>query len=275
MHLTKYTGRIIGAHQKIDRVARRHLGELLPPHTSFPPAKSILKFEGKNGPDGIKIKSPARDEPWHYVNPYADENTEFLRGIATHYKALVRNLKKTNDERSAFEAAWLAHALVDGMTPAHHYPYEEKLKELTGGLGREHRTTIKHKLIQKGETKRQTLFNFYKYMGPKGLMMGHALFEQGFAYIVTPLRLPDARPTPEDMRDLKRLSLDEFFIRRVREVAMMDMYDRYLNLGWTPKLSNEVRHHLAPLMVSTVTLVWYKAADEAGLCVPLDSKERA
>lgn len=266
IHLTKYTGRIIGAHQKVDRVARRHLGELVP-EGAFPPIASILRFEGKNGPDGIKIKSPGRDEPWHYLNPLGTGHDEFLHIITGHYTQLVAHLKKGDTERSAFEAAWLAHAIVDGLTPAHHFPYEEKLKELSGGKGNEQRTRIRDKLIQKGETKLGTFKNFYKFFGPRGLLMGHILFEQGFAYIVGPLRLPDARPTAEDMREAVNLSLDELFMRRAREVAVLDMYDRYLSYGWTPKLSNEVRHRLAPLMVKTVTLIWYRAADEAGVCV--------
>jgi hypothetical protein len=30
------------------------------------------------------------------------------------------------DTERAFQAAWLAHAVVDGLTPAHHYPYESE-----------------------------------------------------------------------------------------------------------------------------------------------------
>ncbi len=264
MHVTKYTGRIIGAHQKIDRIARRHVGELLPPDTQFPSIGDILKFEGKNGPDGIKIKSPARDEPWHYIDPLSDDHDEFLAILTKHYDELVTHLKKDNYERSAFEAAWLAHTIVDGLTPAHHYPYEEKLEELSG-RGKEERTRIRDKIIQKGETKTATLKNFYKFFGPRGLMMGHVLFEQGFAYIISPLRLPDARPTSEDLQEFKEYGLEEYFIRKAREIAVSDIYNRYLEKGWTPALSNEVRHHLAPIMVRTVTVVWYKAAQEAGL----------
>ena len=31
---------------------------------------------------------------------------------------------------AAFEAAWLAHAVTDGFTPAHHEPLEEQLEGL-------------------------------------------------------------------------------------------------------------------------------------------------
>src|SRR5690606_2252790 len=118
--LTKYSGRVIGAHQKIDRVARRHLSRMIADDSAIPPIRSILHFEGKNGPDAIKRKSPAKDELWHYFNPFDDKDTRIVDIIDEHYRLLVRELKARNTERSAFEAAWLAHAIVDGLTPAHH-----------------------------------------------------------------------------------------------------------------------------------------------------------
>src|SRR5687767_1959302 len=116
--LTKYSGRVMGAHQKIDRVARRHLGKIVRDNRVFPASRTILQFEGKNGPDGIKRKSPARDEPWHYYDPFNETDTQLTDLIQEHYDKLVAELKVHNRERVAFEAAWLAHALVDGLTPA-------------------------------------------------------------------------------------------------------------------------------------------------------------
>ena len=57
------SGRMMGVHQRIDRVARRHIEEFLPHNINFPSSRQILHFEGLNGPDGIKRKSPACDEP--------------------------------------------------------------------------------------------------------------------------------------------------------------------------------------------------------------------
>jgi hypothetical protein len=48
------SGNILGAHQKIDKVARKALEKSLP-NTPFPSIKTILYFEGKNGPDGITM----------------------------------------------------------------------------------------------------------------------------------------------------------------------------------------------------------------------------
>jgi hypothetical protein len=265
----------MGAHQKIDRVARRHLGELLPPTCGYPSFRDIVQFEGINGPDGVKRKSPARDEPWHYLNPLGNDHQDFLAIINKHYAELVTYLKRGNMERSAFEAAWLAHAIVDGLTPAHHYPYEQKLVELRDGKGIETRTTITQKLIFRGDTAVKTFLKNYSAYGPKGLMSSHVMFEFGFMWIIRPLRFPDARPTAEDIQEIKSSTIQDYFLRVAREVAVLDMYESYLKLGWTSKLSNQVRHDLAPLMVKIVTLVWYKAADEAGLCVPMTLKEHA
>ncbi|MDQ3064930.1 MAG: hypothetical protein M3Q36_01535 [bacterium] len=261
--LTKYSGRLMGAHQKIDRVSRRHLTELLPTSHNFPQIKDILKFEGKNGPDGIKRKSPGRDEPWHYLTPLSDDNHDFMAIIDEHYKALVKYLKSNNIERAAFEAAWLAHAVVDGLTPAHHFPYEEKIAELRGGKTKETRTTVSEKLLFKGDTFSKTILNTARAYGPKGVMLAHFLFESGFTFIVRPLRLPDARPKEPDFAEIQAKGYGDYFIHRAREIAVLDMYDNYLKSGWTAKLSNQVRHILAPTMVKTVTMLWYAAALEA------------
>jgi hypothetical protein len=74
----------MGAHQKIDRVARRRLDQLLNEGIFFPPIRTILHFEGKNGPDGIKRKSPAKDEPWHYFDPFSDTDTQLIELIHDH-----------------------------------------------------------------------------------------------------------------------------------------------------------------------------------------------
>jgi hypothetical protein len=138
--LTRYSGRVIGAHQKIDRVSRRHLRKLGIGNKDFPLIRKILLFEGTNGPDGIKRKSPAVDEPWHYIDPFDETDIKLISIIAEHHKNLVKELRQGNNERAAFEAAWLAHAVVDGLTPAHHYPYEKERLELSGGESVETRT---------------------------------------------------------------------------------------------------------------------------------------
>lgn len=265
--LTRYSGRIIGTHQKIDRIARRHLTKLLIDTRSFPDIRTILQFEGRNGPDGIKRKSPARDEPWHYLNPFDDDDDQLVHIIQSHYDNLVTELRSGNSERAAFEAAWLAHALVDGLTPAHHYPYEKKLLELRGGEGLETRTSLKTKLFMPGETRRQKMRNNWKMWGPKGLFTTHGLFEMGVATIIAPLTLSETVPSNEDISNARAVGITEWFRRAAREVAVLDMYKNYYRKGWTPKLAWQVRHKLGPVIVQTVALAWYLAARDAGLAV--------
>lgn len=261
---TKYSGRILGAHQRIDRVARAHL-QRIQPNTAFPKTKQILQFEGKNGPDGIKLKSPAQNEPWHYYSPFDEQDSQLTELIEEHYKQLVKQLKAGNQERIAFEAAWLAHALVDGLTPAHHYPYEAKLKELRGGEGVETRTTTRKKLILPGATRREKVKNNWKMWGPKGLFTAHGLFEMGIATLLMPLRFGEAVPTKKEIREIRKIGVTEWFRRSAREIAVLDMFERYRRWGWTPKLAHQVRHKLGPLVVKTITLTWYTALVDAGL----------
>jgi hypothetical protein len=261
---TRFSGRLLGAHQKIDRVARRHL-HLIAPAAPFPTISKILHFEGLNGPDAIKRKSPAVDEPWHYFNPFSDDDNQLLDLIEEHYRQLVKELKKGNQERASFEAAWLAHALVDGLTPAHHFPYEETLIELRGGLGIETRTTVKDKLLIPGNNKRTMIRNNWKMWGARGLFMSHAMFEMGVATIMKPLSLKDVVPSDHDMKRIAKVGIRQFFRETAREVAVLGMYDLYIEKGWTPKLAYDVRHKLAPAMVRTVSLAWYAALLEAKL----------
>ncbi len=262
--LTPMSGRILGAHQKLDRVARNQLDKLLPDSKMFPSTRKILHFEGKKGPDAIKRKSPAKDEPWHYYSPFDNNDSQLMELIDEHYQQLIKELKKKNQERIAFEAAWLAHAIVDGLTPAHHYPYEEKLSEIRGE-GKETRTTITKKIIPKGETKRETFKKSWKVYGPKGLMSTHGLFEIGIAGIIAPLGMSMSAPKQEEIATAIEIGPSELFKRTAREIAVMDMYERFRKRGWTTKLIVDVRSKLAPTIAKTVALVWYLALIDANI----------
>lgn len=265
--LTPLSGRVLGAHQKIDRLARTALAKASPADDCFPAVRAILHFEGVNGPDAIKRKSPAKDEPWHYYAPFDENDTQLPELIIDHHERLVKALREKDNIRASFEAAWMAHAIVDGLTPAHHFPYEEALMELRGGEGIESRTTIKEKLLMPGETRTAQLRNNWKMWGPKGLLTTHGLFEWGIAAIIVPLKATSHRMTltQKDLDELHDFGYLEVFKRRAKEVAGMDLYNKYYRYGWTPQLAREVRHHLAPMIVKAVAIAWYAAVEEAGV----------
>jgi hypothetical protein len=223
-----------------------------------------LHFEGKNGPDGIKRKSPAKDEPWHFYDPFDEDDTQLLSLIRSHYDELVKQLKKGTPERAAFDTAWIAHAVVDGLTPAHHFPYEERLEELRGE-DMDSRNSVKNKILIPGDSKRELFKNNWAMWGAGGLMSMHAMFEGGVAFILAPLSMKTAIPTNGDIEHLISIGYEEYFKRAAREIALLDMYDRFHEKGWTPKLIRDVRNELGPTIIKTVCLVWYSAMRDAGL----------
>lgn len=256
---------ILHAHQKIDRVAHRHLRGLTASDIFFPALKNIYHFEGNNGPDATKLKNKENvEQPWHFINPLDIDDTDLHRYITDHYDALVKALKNKDEVRSAFEASWLAHALVDGLTPAHHYPYEQALEELRGET-RHSRKGLVGRAYVKGETHRDSLKRSLRLIGPKGLLTTHALFEGGAFTIMVPLRLKSAVPTPHDVRAIRRDGIVRYFQEVAKEIASYDMYERFYQHGWTSKLTRDVRRELAPRMVKMVTLAWYAALCDAGL----------
>ena len=263
--LTPLSGVIFGAHQKIDRTARTQLEALLP-GVDFPDYKTILHFEGNNGPDGVKRKSPAKDEPWHFVQPFDAQDTRLIELIEYHYKELVRSLQEKDNVRAAFEASWLAHTVVDGLTPAHHYPYEERLVELSNGRGgNETRTSIAKKLIMPGDTFTQMIANNWNMWGPRGLMTSHGVFEVGFAVILKSLKLDNKPPKEDQIKHFEAHSIGEWFRQTAQDIARMELYDDFHANGWSLPLTRRMRRELAPAIVQAVTLVWYGACIDAKL----------
>ncbi|MEO5950122.1 MAG: hypothetical protein ABIQ04_01595 [Candidatus Saccharimonadales bacterium] len=257
------SGLLMGVHQKIDRVARRHIKPYLSREAHFPVIHDILHFEGLNGPDGIKRKSPARDEPWHYVDPSNGSDRELITMILDHIENLSVALRDNNNERAAFEAAWMAHAITDGLTPAHHYPLEEKLEELRGGEGLETRTSTKDKLVIPGKNRREQLRNNWEFWGAKGVMTTHLAFEMGVATTIVSARFEDAGPSQNDIIRLQSDGFEALFHEALQRVAHMKMYEEFGRLGWTRHLAIETNETLIPEIIKTVVLGWYQATIKA------------
>jgi hypothetical protein len=259
------SGRVMGVHQKIDRVAHRQLIKHIPKKYHFPTSTEILHFEGLNGPDGIKRKSPAKDEPWHYIDPSDPTDLAIVGMINDHIYNLSQALKEKNDARAAFEAAWMAHAIVDGLTPAHHYPLEEKLEELRGGEGLETRITTKDKLVLPGANRRHQLRNNWEYWGAKGVMTTHLAFELGVATTIAPLKFDDQAPSKDVFKRVKEEGYEAVYLETLHKIADLSMYKEFAKSGWTRQIAQQTRDLLIPEIIRAVTLAWYQAiilADE-------------
>lgn len=256
------SGRIIGVHQKIDRVARRHLKQHMSSAAYFPSIREILHFEGINGPDGLKRKSPARDEPWHFIDPENPQDTQLVGMIMEHRHNLIEALSAHDEARAAFEAAWLAHAIVDGLTPAHHYPLSDKIEELWG-KPKEERISVKDKNIIIGTGKRDTLKKNWQYWGAKGIWPTHFLFEWGVASAASTMRFTDYLLSTEEIDVMRQQGLQTVFQTAVKQVHALDMYHTYWQSGWNTKLARQTRTILLPTIINVVAFAWLDAASEA------------
>lgn len=254
------SGRVIGAHQRIDRIAKRRLRQLVGPSLKFPTIKDILYFEGKNGPDGIKSKSPGKDEPWHFIDPYHEGDHSFFDTINDHIANLGAALRSDNMERAAFEAGWLAHAITDGLTPAHHYPFEEHLEQIRGE-GLHTRSSKKGKVIMPGKTKSQQLKNNWDFWGSKGVMSTHLGFELGVATAIPAGKFGDIDISDEMIRQVEAGDYEAVFRQLLKDVANLHMYEAYMARGWSSRLARQTTTVLIPHIVQAVTLGWY-----AGIC---------
>lgn len=257
--LRNSSGNVAGAHQKIDRVARRHLTSRLPEDVIFPKIQKILHFEGKNGPDGIKRKSPGRDEPWHFIDPTDHGDVQLIEQIEQHMANLVAALADDETERAAFEAAWMAHAIVDGLTPAHHYPLEEKLEELRGE-GLETRNSLKGKLLIPGASRRARIRNNWEFWGAKGVMTTHLNFELGVAAAIAPLRFEDTKPNGNDFIRVESEGFIPLYKEAIAQIYGMHLYDEFHRKGWTRSIATRVKKEMTPLIIRVVCLAWYDAS---------------
>jgi hypothetical protein len=259
MTIRQNSGKIVGVHQKIDRVAYRNLNKRLAKSVNFPTIKEIIHFEGKNGPDGLKIKSPGCDEPWHFINPADPNDQAILVLINDHIFNLQTALIKGDKIRAAFEAAWAGHAITDGLTPAHHYPLNDKIEELWGKSYQE-RQTAKDKAIIHGENGFDTLSKNWQYYGVGGIFTAHAMYELGVATAITPEQFRHSRPSRSSIAFLKKEGFDAVFMRSLSKIYDLKMYDHFGQDGWTLELATQTKDILIPEIIKVLTLAWYQAA---------------
>lgn len=251
------SGNLFGVHQKIDKQAYRKVTELY--DDFFPSLEDILYFEGKNGPDGIKSKAPSRDEPWHFIDPSEVNDTALLNYIDDHLHNLRAAIKAKDEKKAAFESAWLAHAIVDGLTPAHHYPLEDHLAK-TRGEGIETRDSIRKKIVLPGETKREKVRNNWQFWGAKGVMTTHFLFELGIAGAITPYpRVPGIDPAARLY--IHQHGYRDYFLKTLHAIAELAMYEEFAKKGWTTKLGRQTKGTLIPTITHAVALAWLYATE--------------
>ena len=260
--------KIAGTHQKIDRAARLVLREIISKNPKFskihfPKIDEILIFEGNGGPDGIKTKSPGRDEPWHFVEPYGDL-TPIKNYVENHLFNISKALSEENFVRASFEAGWMAHAITDALTPAHQFPMTDKMIEISG-KNPEERDKLIIKMFLSGENWRERILKNWEYIGPKGVMSSHMHYEMCVATMTTSIAAKKIMQAPTDEEILRVLSGDfmNLFEEKIKWVADQKYYERYLKKGWTAALARETKYELLPEISKIVALGWFEGIRRA------------
>lgn len=260
-----------GIHQRFDTAAYRLIEPLLE-EAQFPDLKDILHFEGYNGPDGLNAKggklkpkglmSPDEHEhnPSHLYDPETDTG-EVPEHIAGHYAALVKNLKAGDEIRAGFEASWMAHYIADGLTPAHHFPLEEKVAQAAEKASAD---------LKSGDTGKfaASVKKNWAIWGAKGHMSTHFNFEMGIAFALLIFPIRPAFSEAEVVR-ARELGAVEYFKAEAREIASLKLYDEFYRHGWTAEIAGVVKNHLAPHAARTIGIIWLLAVIESGQKLPL------
>ncbi len=251
----KNSGTIVGVHQKIDKAARYHLIKHDTKKIKFPSIKDILHFEGNNGPDGLKRKGSSEDEPWHFIDPDNLSDRQLIIMINDHIYNLSSALKKGDYIKSSFEAAWLAHAIVDGLTPAHHYPLGDKIEELWG-KSHNNRNSVKNRIVVKGSSLKDTISKNWQYIGADGVLTAHLLFEAGIASAISTSKFRYCSPNKKDYQKIQQSNFEEVYYEALSKIHKMKMYEEFGRNGWTYKLANKTKKILIPEIIRTVSLAW-------------------
>jgi hypothetical protein len=254
---TKRVVNQIGVHQRFDVAAYRMIEQFLP-IGAFPTLKDIIHFEGYNGPDGLKIKSPGVNEPSHLYDPVTDTGDAVLH-IANHYAGLVNRLKAGDMIRASFEASWLAHYVCDGMTPAHHWPLEERLAEAAA---------LSPASLKRGDTTKfagtmVAIKKNWAVYGVKGHLSTHFYFETGIAFALLIFPIHPVFMEAEFMR-ARELGPIDYFKSEARDIAELNLYGRFYKEGWSSDIAAAIKNKIAPQTARAIGLIWMLALYEAG-----------
>lgn len=153
----------------------------------------------------------------------------------------------------------MAHAITDALTPAHQYPMTDKIIEISGKSPSERDKIIK-KMFLSGDNWRERILNNWEYIGPKGVMSSHMLYEMGVATMISSMAAKKfaLMPTNEEIQIVLDGNFMKLFENKIKWVFNQEYYKRYMEKGWTTRLAQETKYILLPEISKMVALGWFE-----------------
>ncbi len=238
----------VGVHQRLDRQAYQLITYYNLSNKDltgkFPALKKILHFEGINGPDGLKVKS--KNDVSHLWDPISKVG-HLPTWIEIHHQQLILALQKEDHTEAAFQSAWMAHYLADGMTPAHHIDFNKIEEKML--------TSKQANLLNKMRKK-------WLYYGYKGLLSSHLIFEFGIGFYLIASRTKP-KFDADLLQQIKKQGLKRVFEIETSKVGELDLYNNFLTEGWNGKILTELRNSVLIRIPQLISASWQSAIEEA------------
>lgn len=226
-------------------------------------ARACLEAPGASDTPNLAGTAPRNSDAAQPLSDTAPVDSRSLpKMIVDHYYNLVQALRAEDATRAAFEAAWMAHMVVDGLTPAHHFPLSDVKEQLMTSQEMIKIFGQPVKGMMRGRSALETARNNWLYWGAKGYMSQHIGYEYGVAMIAA--ALPHKYLTSKiDPQNFVELDFFQNYPMAVAKVQKYNMYERFRKEGWTTELAVETKNVLLPEIVKNVALGWYAAIIEA------------
>lgn len=230
------------------------------PQTNVDTPKSHAKSQPSSY--GPSSKTPSRTPPDASKPPKSDDSRSVPEMIVDHRWNLVQALRRHDATRAAFEAAWMAHMIVDGLTPAHHFPLSDVKDQLMTSEEMMHIFGQPVKGVIRGRSLMETVRNNWLYWGAKGFMSQHVAYEYGVAMIAAtlPHRTMASRIDPQNLFES---DFWQTYCNSVKLIQQYKMYERFCQEGWTTELAYDTKNILLPEIVKNIAAGWYSAIQEA------------
>lgn len=234
-----------GSHYTVNRLANRLVSRHI--DVDFPDWKHINNYEGWNGIDGLWIQNRHETSRSTY-NPLNQEGQGLLE-VERQFDGLITAWAENDTEGKARQLAYVSHVITDLCTPPH-----------------------QHGRYVPAQNRRWYAFwmndDWEESVLQKNSHDSHFKFEMSLLYklLWKPLRKGrlHRRMVKRFFRNKERpRTLLQGYLRRLTlQIRNLNLFQEFMERGWTRRVDRSMRFIVLPNIVSTVATTWYLGAVE-------------